>query len=371
MKNSKLVICLVTALCLLVVGCENRSADKIQPNPQPPQQNTSQPKPGDVVSKQTEFEEPPLALAVGPHMGKWQDLLHKFYQNECAIKEKMRPIFTRQKEIAIWQKYLADLFTESYCQWLKERVISRWVADPMSPVGVPKIYKIESQSDQEAVVMLRIRGKKESTSQPQYKFYRIGLAQIEGRWLVASEEEETGGRHINVSERMARSALGHLAMRKTEEMAAPEVKTGTPQQLLDSMFAVARYMQNEQRKQINAVLPQLVDSLKPFVTPLYYRSLARCLEIQNTGIQMEITGFTRMATPPEPFAKLGEQEECWELYIATTRLVDNTPFRPFHYYFVVRYEQNRWRLHSEAAERYFRLPEPGPLVDNLVNWKLP
>ncbi len=362
--------------CVGMAGCDRQAAAKtLSADTQSKLQQQAQankPLPAQQEKKKAagEVEEPPMPPVSSPHLDAWQSLLHKFYQNECAIKEKLRHIFTREKERQLCQLYLPDLFTANFYGWFEQRILPLWVADPPFPVGVPKVYQIESESDSGAVVAIRIRGKVSKNDRPVYQFYRLRMLREEGQWRVDSEEEVTSSRLVNVSEAIERNVLGHLAMRKTITLPTPTIKAQTPQQLFETLIAITQYVQNERNKIVNAILPELVTMLKPYVTSRYYKNIAQRLENNNAGIQMQIKQFTKMASPPEDFAKLGPQEECWELIIDTIKVPGGDPFRPYHYYFVLRQEDKLWKFQMEAAERNLRLPNPGPLLANLLAWSL-
>ncbi len=346
---------------LFIFSCDRKPLKDIEPDSLPPSQ--------EVKSHTKEQEEKMPSEIASPHLKDWHSLLKSFYKNECEIKEKLRPIFSREAELKIMKTYLPQLYTSSLYSWFMNEIVKIFVGDPVLPSGAIHILKLETESKEAAILVASVEGIKYHSKTPVSKWHRISLVYENQHWVINKEEEIQNV--ANMTSRMERDVFGHLYLKKTSDIAPPAIATQTPEHVLKSLIEVARYLQNERNKQIESILPSLIQSLKPFTSQEYYQKISRHQEYTGPEIRMQVKKFEKLDTADFLKDKLNPGETCWELAIDTFRNDATKPFRQYIYYLIFYNDSNQSKLHLEMSKKIFAIPEPGPLLYNLIYWKLP
>jgi hypothetical protein len=367
MRFLKIVLLWGAMVCSLI-GCKKQTSPNHPPTPVP-KQNVKTTPDKNIPKEKTPPHEKTTPQVVSVQLKDWEDLMERFYRHECEIKEKLRPLFSRKKELETLEKYLPQLYTPSLYAWFMQYMKSQ-VADPPFPIGPVAIEKIEHESDEKAAFFLRVLCEKKGAKSRFYQRYKLSLVREEMRWVIDKEEAVQIERYAKILTLSDRNVFGHLYFQTSANLSSPQLRSQTPQELFASLLEVARYLRNEEYKMVAEILPPLMATIKPFLSQRYYKELAKRLTPQKLGVGMKIQKFEACARPPSGLGSLGKEDICWELFVQTFRISDGDPLRIYHYYLILRKDQNQWKTHLEAEARNPRMPAAGPLLDNLMYWQV-
>lgn len=373
MYCKKCLLCLV--LSLLCWGCDDK--DKPSQNSQTQPKTISPPTPSNSQSNDKARKTPAQDNLQKPklnsdHLADWQALLDRFYSTECEIKEALKPIYTHEKELQILNLYLPQIYTSSLCQWFMQcnegRLITKNI-DPPFPVGPIEISKIEKQTPEAAVIIATVRFHKRQSGEYGYHLYKIRMKREFDRWVIDHEEQiQTVS---NVTSTLARNIFGHLQVAPVVQIEQPNVNTTSPEQLLNSMIQIARYLQVERNKLITTVLPPLIPKVQPLLSQNYYREISEKMTLTQSVTHLKIEKFEEKQPEKGLPRELVGDEICYCLTMDTFRMPGNEPFRPYVYYWILTKDAKGWKLDLEIGKQIGRFPSPRPFFYNLLYWNLP
>ena len=133
-----LILLLFFAFFGMTAGCDKQKVEKTKEpeykeSPKPDMENISQTEKSIPGEGKNGLQENPQAKPPAPkrkkkgkpssvHLQQWQALLDRFYEREREINEALSPIFSREKELAIFGKYLPQIYTPSHFEWTLENI---------------------------------------------------------------------------------------------------------------------------------------------------------------------------------------------------------------------------------------------------------